>query len=90
MRYWRRCGLVCAVIALAAGNIQCGTSRNCLVIPRQLELVQQRRDAAMKALENNANQVDRTRTSIENARVRLQELQREKAILDSLSAVPGR
>jgi hypothetical protein len=90
MRYWRRCGLVSALIVLAVGNVHCGTSRNCLVIPRQLELVKQRHDAAMTALETSANQVDRTRTSIANARERVQELEREKAILDSLGAASGR
>jgi hypothetical protein len=63
--------------------------RNCLVIPAQLELVQERREAALKELENKATSVDRMRASLERAQERLQELQAEKAMLQQMDQEKG-
>jgi len=83
-------GLTISLLALAGGLAGCGTPRNCVVIPLQIDLVKQRRDAALTELENGAKQVDRVRTSIEQARVKVQELEQEKALLDSLNAARTR
>lgn len=74
-----------ALLALLAAG--CGSQNACRVIPVQIELVKERRDAAMKELENGANQVDRMAATIEQSRQRVTDLEREKALLDSLSAV---
>jgi len=71
-----------AVLMVGAGA--CGGPRNCLVIPAQIDLVNERRDAALKDLETKANQVDRTVASIERVQQRLKDLQTEKTFLDSL------
>jgi hypothetical protein len=71
-----------AVLMVGAGA--CGGPRNCLVIPAQIDLVSERRAAALKDLETKANQVDRTVASIERVQQRLKDLQGEKAFLDSL------
>jgi hypothetical protein len=57
-----------------------------MVIPAQIELVNERRTAHLKELENKARQVDRMRASLDRARGRLEQLQAEKALLDSLAA----
>lgn len=82
-------GLAIGLLALA-GLAGCGTPRNCLVIPLQIDLVKQRRDAAMAELQNGAEHVDRVRTTIEQAREKVVELEREKALLDSLNTVRAR
>ncbi len=80
--------LAAGVVFLVLGLGACGTPRNCLVIPAQVDLVKERREAAMRDLETKANQVDRTRSSMEHVEARLKELQQEKAFLDSLPAPP--
>jgi hypothetical protein len=71
------------LIALGAGS--CGTAKkNCLVIPAQIELVGERREAAMRELENRATQVDRLRASLERSQRQYDELLSEQALLDSL------
>jgi hypothetical protein len=82
-------GLAVGLIAFA-GVTGCGAPRNCVVIPLQIDLVKQRRDAALTELENGAKQVDRVRATIEQARVKVLELEQEKALLDSLNAVRTR
>jgi hypothetical protein len=77
-----------AVVFLVLGVGACAAPRNCLVIPAQIDLVKERREAALKDLETKANQVDRTRSSMEHVQERLKELQQEKAFLDSLPAPP--
>ncbi len=83
-------GLAIGLLALAGGLAGCGTPRSCLVIPLQVDLVKQRRDAALTELENGAKQVDRVRATIEQARQKVLELEREKALLDSLNAASPR
>jgi len=68
----------------AAGVMSCGTPRNCLVIPAQVELLEERRTAALTDLENTASQVERQYSSIERMRAQLETLRAEKAFLDSL------
>ncbi len=72
------------LLGLSVAGAGCGgaaAGRNCLVIPAQLELVQERREAALKELENKATSVDRMRVSLERYRERLEELKAEKAML---------
>ena len=76
------------LVVLSVGLGACGGPRNCLIIPAQIELVEERRTVALAELENTARQLDRTRTSIERVRSRLEEVRAEKAFLDSL-LVPG-
>ncbi len=80
-------GGVLLLIGLMVGS--CGGSRNCLVIPAQIDLVAERREAAMKELENRATQVDRVQSSLDRAARRYEEILREKALLDSLLAPEG-
>jgi len=80
-------GGVLLLIGLMAES--CGGSRNCLVIPAQIDLVAERREAAMKELENRATQVDRVQSSLDRAAKRYEELLREQALLDSLLATEG-
>jgi len=73
------------LIALAAGS--CGSAKkNCMVIPAQIDLVGERREAALRDLETRAKQVDRLQTSLERSRREYDELLAEKALLDSLMA----
>ncbi len=73
------------LIALAAGS--CGSAKkNCVVIPAQIDLVGERREAALRDLETRAKQVDRLQTSLERSRREYNELLAEKALLDSLMA----
>jgi hypothetical protein len=83
----RLAGGFSAALLLVAG---CGTQRNCLVIPVQVQLVEKERETLMSELENGARQVDRVRTTLEQAKERVAELQREKALLDSLNASASR
>lgn len=78
---------VSVLVLVLAG---CGTPRNCLVIPAQIDLVKERREAALKDLETKANQVDRTKNSIEHVQRRVEELQTEKDFLDRLPADEGK
>lgn len=81
---WLRGGALLGL--LAVGAVGCGGGiRNCLVIPAQIELVEERRTAALTELENTAHQVDRMHSSIERVRARLEELRAEKVFLDSLT-----
>jgi len=77
-------GWLAGLTVLVLGLAGCGTPRNCLVIPAQIDLVRERREAALKDLETKANQVDRTKNSIEHVQQRVQELQTEKDFLDRL------
>jgi len=79
-------GWLAGLTVLVLGLAGCGTPRNCLVIPAQVDLVRERREAALKDLETKANQVDRTRNSIQHVQQRVQELQTEKDFLDRLPA----
>ena len=80
-------GLIAGLALLVLGIAGCGTPRNCLVIPAQVDLVRERREAALKDLETKANQVDRTKNSIVHVRQRVQELTTEKEFLDRLPEV---
>ena len=74
---------------LCLAGAACGSAaggRNCLVIPAQIELVQERREAALKQLENTATSVDRMRTSLERSQQRFTELQAEKALFEQMDA----
>ncbi len=77
-------GLAVALLMVGTG---CGGGgpRNCLVIPAQIDLVKERRDALLDDLENTAKRVDRQAATLETAKQRLKDLQREKALIDSLS-----
>ncbi len=79
---WRFGGL--AVVLILAVSSCCGSGRNCQVIPAQVDLVKERREAAIKVLENEAKRVDRMRSSLERAMKRYDDLKVEKALLDSL------
>jgi hypothetical protein len=79
-------GWLAGLTVLVLGLAGCGTPRNCLVIPAQIDLVRERRQAALKDLETKANQVDRTKNSIQHVQQRVQELQTEKDFLDRLPA----
>jgi len=79
-------GWLAGLTVLVLGLAGCGTPRNCLVIPAQVDLVRERREAALKDLETKANQVDRTQNSIQHVQQRVQELQTEKDFLDRLPA----
>ena len=74
-----------ALIALAAGSCR-SAKKNCVVIPAQIDLVGERREAALRDLETRAKQVDRLQTSLERSRREYNELLAEKALLDSLMA----
>ncbi len=76
------------LLGLCLTGVACGgaAGRNCLVIPAQIELVQERREAALKTLETTATSVDRMRSSMERAQQRLTELQAEKALLEQMDA----
>jgi hypothetical protein len=76
--------LVGSVLALTLLTVGCGAPRNCLVIPLQVELVKERREAALQQLESRARQVDRLNSNIRQAETRIADLQREHALLDSL------
>ena len=80
-------GGVLLLIGLVAGS--CGGNRNCLVIPAQIDLVTERREAAMTELENRATQVDRMQSSVDRAVNRYEDLLKEKALLDSLLTAGG-
>jgi hypothetical protein len=77
---------VLVLLGLCLTGAACGgaAGRNCLVIPAQLELVQERREAALKELENKATSVDRMRASLTRSQERLKELQDEKAMLQQM------
>lgn len=79
-------GWLAGLTVLVLGLAGCGAPPNCLVIPAQIDLVRERREAALKDLETKANQVDRTRNSIQHVQQRVQELQTEKDFLDRLPA----
>jgi len=75
------------LLGLCLAGDGCGgaaAGRNCLVIPAQIEIVQERREAALKDLENKATSVDRMRTSLARSQERLEELQAEKAMLQQM------
>lgn len=76
--------ILCALAALAG----CGGPRNCLVIPAQVEMLEERRTAALTKLENTARSVDRMQASIERVQARIAELQAQKGLLDSLITEP--
>jgi len=72
------------VLALGLGLTACGSPRNCQVIPLQVELVKERRDRAVEEVRRGAREVDRARASLDQTRERIAELERERALLDSL------
>ncbi len=74
------------LLGLCLTGAACGgaAGRNCLVIPAQIELVQERREAELKKLETTASSVDRMRSSLERSQQRLTELQAEKALLEQM------
>ena len=83
MRGWLPAAALLVLLTVSAPGCG-GGPRNCLVIPAQVELVEERRTAALTELENTAHQVDRMHASIERVEARLVELRAEKAFLDSL------
>ena len=76
------------LLGLCLTGAACGgaAGRNCLVIPAQIEIAQERREAELKKLEATATSVDRMRASLERAQQRLTELQAEKALLEQMDA----
>jgi hypothetical protein len=76
-----------AILVLLAGG--CGQPRNCLVIPAQIELVQERREAMLSELEAVALRVDRRLGALQSTKTRLEQLRAEKALLDSLATEEG-
>ncbi len=82
---WRLMGIL-GIVCLAVSSCGGSAGRNCLVIPAQIDLVQERKEAALKDLENKAKQVDRMRGSLRRSLDRYSELEAEKALLDSLMA----
>ena len=77
------------LLALLLVSSCSGGKRNCLVIPAQIDLVRERREAVLVALENKAKQIDRMKASLDRTRNRFEDLQAEKALLDSLIAAEG-
>ncbi len=75
------------LFALTLGLGACGGQRNCMVIPAQVDLLRERREVALRDLENKANQVDRSLASVRRIEERLLELNAEKAVLDSVAAL---
>lgn len=82
---WRLMGIL-GIVCLAVSSCGGSAGRNCLVIPAQIDLVRERKDAALKNLENKAKQVDRMRGSLRRSLDRYSDLEAEKALLDSLIA----
>ncbi len=78
---WRPLSLL---IALALAVSSCGGGRNCLVIPAQVDLVSQRREAEIKTLETKANRLDRMKRSLEASKKRCEDLKAEKLLLEEL------
>ncbi|MCK4412175.1 MAG: hypothetical protein KAY32_01390 [Candidatus Eisenbacteria sp.] len=78
---------LCAILIVSVGG--CGQPRNCLVIPAQIELVQERRDALLTELEATAQRVDRRLAALQSTKTRFEGLQAEKALLDSLTTTEG-
>lgn len=79
-------GALLVVLPLGALSCSGGAQRNCLVIPAQVDLLKERRTAALRDLENKAKQVDRLRSSLDRAIKNYEEKLAEKALLDSLAA----
>ncbi len=78
-----RNGLLVIVLALMLNS--CGSGgRNCLIIPAQVDLLQERKESALLDLENKARQVDRLTESLERTKENLADMEAEKALLDSL------
>jgi len=84
-------GIVLFVAVLALAGLHCGGGgpRNCVVIPAQIELVKERREAMLADLEATARRVDRQAGTLASVRNRLETLQHEKALLDSLIQAEG-
>ena len=76
------------LVAVGVGGVGCGSSRphNCMVIPAQIELLQERREAMLNQLEGIATRVDRQASTLATVRERYEKLEAEKALLDSLAA----
>ena len=73
------------IVIVAGSGCGGGGPRNCLVIPAQIDLVKERRDALLEDLEGTARRVDRQAGTLETAKRRLAELQAQEALLDSLA-----
>ncbi|MFH1143369.1 MAG: hypothetical protein V1774_02355 [Candidatus Eisenbacteria bacterium] len=78
-------GILLMLSILAFAGVQCGGGpRNCLVIPAQIDILQERRDALLADLEATARRVDRQASTLETARKHVGELEAERALIDSL------
>ena len=82
-------GALLLVVIPAIWGCGGGGPRNCLVIPAQIEIVKERRDALLTELEGTARKVDRQAGTLAAAKARHGELLAQKALLDSLAAVEG-
>jgi len=82
--------LFCIVLVALAG-LHCGGGgpRNCLVIPAQIDLVKERREALLADLEATARRVDRQAGTLETVKTRYESLRQERALLDSLIQAEG-
>ena len=75
--------ILLGIVALLLGS--CGSGgRNCLVIPAQIDILQERKAAALLDLETKAKQVDRLAASLAKTRSGVEKLRAEMALLDSL------
>ena len=89
---WSMCryGLMLGVLALMLGSCAGGSGRNCLIIPAQVDLLQERKESALLDLETKAKQVDRLTASLVRTKENLAEMQAEKTLLDSILAAEGK
>jgi predicted small lipoprotein YifL len=85
----RLLGALLLMAILAICGCGGGGPRNCLVIPAQIEIVKERRDALLTELEGTARRVDRQAGTLAAAKARFDELLAQKALLDSLAAAGG-
>jgi len=71
-RHWWTAGLLCLVLAGCAGT------KPCLVIPAQLELAQDTRDAAQAELDKKIKEKDRWVNAIKQSNARIDRLKEDR------------
>ncbi len=74
MRQWTRW----IVAALLLGLVGCAGSRPCMVIPAQLELAEDLREAARARLEDKTKELNRWSHAIDQSRTRLERLTEDR------------